>query len=116
MLVKIQIKNKAFQLIYTLNESPAAKSFYEQLPLTVPVKNYSDDEKIFYPNRPLDVEKTPAAKALNGTLAYYAPWGDVVLLYKDFGSATGLYALGEIVEGKEHIAKLDGELTISKYE
>jgi hypothetical protein len=31
------------------------------------------------------------ADARTGTLAYYAPWGDVVMFYKEFGTASGLY-------------------------
>lgn len=49
-----------------------------------------------------------------GSLAYYAPWGDVVMFYEEAGSASGLYELGTVVSGEGDISKLSGKITISK--
>lgn len=100
--------------IYQLNNSPAAKDLYAQLPLNVNVENYNDNEKIFYPPRKLNTTNTPRANARVGTLAYYAPWADVVMFYGNFGSATGLYELGHAVSGSEHINEMTGILRIEK--
>ena len=66
-------------VIYQLNHSAAAVSLWEQLPLTIEVEDYSTNEKIFYPPQALDIIDTPMADEGAGTLAYYEPWGDVVL-------------------------------------
>ena len=49
-----------------------------------------------------------------GHFAYYAPWGNVVMFYKDFGSASGLYELGSVDSGIEDINNLSGILEIKK--
>ena len=107
----IMVKSNDVKILYKLNDSQAAKSLYQQLPLKVEVENYSHDEKIFYPKK-LNVSNTPKANAKTGTLAYYQPWGNVVMFYKNFGMAAGLYELGEVLEGKDNIQKLSGEIKI----
>jgi len=100
--------------LFALNGSRAAQAFYDQLPLTVEAEPYSHNEMIFYPPNKLPTDDTPLANARAGTLAYYAPWGDVVMFYKDFGSAGGLYELGQAVSGAEHIPTFTGSITIEK--
>ena len=55
------------------------------------------------------------AKGPIGTLAYYEPWGDVVMYYDDCGGASGLYALGEAISGIDQISQLSGLIEITKY-
>lgn len=71
---KISVRRGGSEVIYELNDSTAANSLYEQLPMTISVENYSTNEKIFYPAQRLDTTGTPLAKGGAGTLAYYAPW------------------------------------------
>lgn len=103
-------------VLIQLNDSSAAKSLYEQLPLTISVENYSSNEKIFYPPEKLDTADAPMAEGGAGVLAYFAPWGDVVMYYGDFDKYPGLYELGNTTSGVENIEGLTGELQISKVE
>jgi len=112
----IRVESEGKIIIFELNDSSAARSLYEQLPMTIEVENYSNNEKIFYPENKLDVSVTPAAYAKDGTLGYYAPWGDVIMFYGDFGSASGLYELGKVVSGGENIDSLSGTIKIEKYQ
>lgn len=66
------------EIIFLLNDTPAANSFYDQLPLTVKVENYGSNEKIFYPPEKLD---TTNGIHNSGILNYYAPWGDIFMPY-----------------------------------
>lgn len=102
-------------IVFQLNDSKAAKSLYDQLPITIDIEDYSHNEKIFYPSKKLDVSNTPMAKGPAGTLAYYEPWGDVVIYYDDCGGASGLYALGEAILGVDQISQLSGSIKIVKY-
>lgn len=111
---KIIVKSDKYSVTYQLNNSRAAKELYAQLPLTLKVENYSDNEKIFYPPKELKTGDTPKSKGRKGSLSYYAPWGDVVMFYKPAGSASELYQLGTVVSGENDISKLSGEITISK--
>ena len=101
------------QVIYALNDSPAASSLLEQLPLTIEVEDYSTNEKIFYPPQELDTSDTPTAAGGAGTLAYYAPWGDVVMFYEDYNENPSLFELGQIVSGEELVARMSGTITIT---
>ena len=100
-------------IVYELNGSLAALSLLEQLPLTVQVEDYGGNEKIFYPPVELDTADTPTASGSAGTLAYYAPWGDVVMFYGSYSENPSLYELGQAVSGSEFISRLEGSATIS---
>ena len=99
-------------VIYELNDSPAAASLGEQLPITVEVEDFSTNEKIFYPPQELDTSDTPAAEGGAGTLAYYAPWGDVVMYYDDYNENPSLFELGQAVSGAEQIGEMTGTIII----
>ena len=104
------------QVVYALNDSPAAQSLLSQLPLTVEVEDFSTNEKVFYPPQELDTANTPLAEGGAGTLAYYAPWGDVVLFYDSFSANSSLYELGEAVSGAENIGQMSGAITVAAVE
>jgi len=110
----ISVKANGKITVFELNNSPAARDLYAQLPLSIKVENYSNNEKIFYPPKKLTTTDTPQADAQPGTLAYYAPWGDVVMFYGSFGSASGLYELGHAVSGSEYIKGMSGTIRIEK--
>ena len=103
-------------VVYQLNDGGAAASFYEQLPLTIEVEDYSTNEKIFYPTQQLDTDNTPLAQGGAGTLAYYAPWGDVVMFYGDYNENPSLYELGQVVSGGELVGEMSGTITIDVIE
>ncbi|MFE7788712.1 cyclophilin-like fold protein [Streptomyces sp. NPDC057460] len=93
----------------TLNGTPAARDLATLLPLTLDLKDFHGTERIGCPPRKLDTANAPepaAAKA--GDLAYYAPWGNLALFYRDGPSASSdLLVLGHIdtdrLAGAEHI-------------
>ncbi|WP_289129435.1 cyclophilin-like fold protein [uncultured Megamonas sp.] len=91
-----------------LNNSPAANDLYNQLPLSIDLEDYSTNEKIFYPPNKLNTESTPKI----GTLAYYEPWGDVVIFYDDFRANNDLYELGHVISGGDIVSELSGTVTI----
>lgn len=110
---KIQITTEEGNIIiFQLNDSTAAEALCDQLPLTVSVENFGGNEKIFYPPEKLDTSNTPLAKGPAGTLAYYAPWGDVAIYYGECGGASSLYELGEALSGAEYISEMTGEIKI----
>ncbi len=112
--MRIRVISNGNTTVFELNNSQASQELYAQLPLSIKVENFGNNEKIFYLAYKLSTNNTPVANAKNGTLAYYAPWGNVVMFYKDFGKASGLYELGEVVLGIEHIKNLFGTIEIQK--
>jgi len=113
-IMKVSVTANSKTTVFELNNSQAASDLYAQLPLSIKVEDYSDNEKIFYPPRKLNTINAPQADARAGTLAYYAPWGDVVMFYDSFGSASGLYVLGLAVSGSEYINEMTGSIKIEK--
>jgi hypothetical protein len=114
-VMRMTVNANGNAIVFELNDSQAAKDLYAQLPFSIEVQNYSSNEKIFYPPEKLKTGDTPLVKsAKTGTLAYYAPWGDVVMFYGGFGSASGLYELGRAVHGGEHIKNLSGTIHIER--
>ncbi|MGN0940183.1 MAG: cyclophilin-like fold protein [Selenomonadaceae bacterium] len=109
----ITITNNGRKLTVALNDSAAAKVLIQQLPMTVEVKNFSDNEKLFYPKETLPKE-APTALATRGTLACFTPWGNLTIFYKDYGDGTDedLIELGHIIEGDEYIEELEGQMTL----
>lgn len=99
-------------IVFRLNDSPAADSLYNQLPLSVEINDYGEDEKIFYPPEKLNSNDTPMAEGPAGTLSYFDPWGNVAVFTGECGGASGLYELGEAVLGIRYIAELAGEIQI----
>lgn len=110
--MQIRIAANETQIVYQLNDSQAAKDLYRQLPMTVAVEDFSNNEKIFYPTAALDTSDAPTAAGGAGVLAYYAPWGDVVLFYDSFGTNGSLYELGHATSGAGEISRLSGSITI----
>ncbi|MFJ8768963.1 cyclophilin-like fold protein [Streptomyces clavifer] len=93
----------------TLNDSPAARDFAELLPLTLDLEDFHQTERVADLPRKLDTSGAPepaAAKA--GDLAYYAPWGNLALFYRDGPSANAdLLILGHIDADTDQMARAD---------
>ena len=113
---RIRVRFGGHTVIYELNGSRAAESLWAQLPLTLKAENFSNNEKIFYPPEELNTAQTPLAEGGEGVLAYYAPWGDVVMFYGEFNRNSSLFELGHAVSGREWIADISGVITIEAEE
>lgn len=114
--MKIQIETNGNKIVIDLNNSQAAKDLYTQLPLTVENEDFADNEKTFYPPEKLDVTDAPHTDGSVGTLAYYEPWGDVVVFYGEYHPNDALYELGKVSTGSEHMKEISGEMTVSVIE
>lgn len=112
--MKIQVTDGSHTVVFELNDTPVAKSLYDQLPITVDVENYSSNEKIFYPPTALSTSGGKEGDCPVGTLAYFSPWKNVVMYYGAASRYSGLYLLGSAIEGKDQIKNLSGKITVSK--
>lgn len=99
---------------YELNGSAAARALYEQLPLTCDVEPFGSNEQTFYPPEELDCSDAPLAEGGAGVLAYYEPWGDVVMFYDDFSGNGSLFELGHATAGAENVAGMSGAITVTR--
>jgi hypothetical protein len=103
--MKINLKLQDKTLTATLYDTPTARDFAAMLPLTLTLEDYSKTEKISDLPRRLTKEGAPAgADPSVGDIAYYAPWGNLALFYKDFGYSGGLILLGKLDGGAEALS------------
>lgn len=111
--MKIKVSDGKNEVIFLLNDTSPSKSLYNQLPITVEAENYGSSEKIFYPPEKLDTSDVTEGGGEAGKLAYFSPWGNVVMYYSSFGAYPGLYIMGEAINGAESIEKLSGTVTVT---
>ena len=70
--MKIRVATDDYEVIFALNDTSAAASLYGQVPLTIDVENYSNNEKVFYPEK-LDCTDVIEGTCGAGTRAYFSP-------------------------------------------
>lgn len=94
---EVVVSAGAESFIIKLYDNPTSNSFLEQMPIRTGLKDYAGLEKIFYPDKRLSQEDAPSgATPVKGDIMYYAPWGDVVIFYKNSSRAPGLIPMGRI--------------------
>lgn len=80
-----------------LEAGQAARDFAAQLPLTLELSDYNQTEKIAQLPRKLNIRGEPEGYTPHtGDIAFYAPWGNIALFYRDFSYSKGLVKLGHI--------------------
>ena len=98
--VKIRMTINGQATTATLADNATARDFLSLLPLTLTLEDHASTEKIAYPPRKLSTQGAPAGIDPEvGDIAYYAPWGNLALYYKDFGYSTGLIRIGRFDAG-----------------
>jgi hypothetical protein len=86
----------------TLDDNATSRDFASLLPMSLTLTDYAATEKISDLPRRLATTGSPAGTdPAVGDIAYYAPWGNLAVFYKDFGYSTGLVKLGSIDAGIE---------------
>ncbi|MFJ1811271.1 MULTISPECIES: cyclophilin-like fold protein [unclassified Streptomyces] len=111
--MNIRLTINGHRIDATLNDSPTARDFAAQLPLTLSVRDFNQAEKTADLPRKLSTTGAPeGADPQVGDLAYYAPWNHLATYYRDAPYATGLVILGHMADGgAEQLATAD-EITI----
>ena len=93
--MQVQITSRGHTATFRLYDTVAAKEFYDQLPLRLDLTNFREAQWMFYPPEKLNVTSREAYHdGKKGELSYYAPWGDVFMLYKDLYAGDEMHRLG----------------------
>ena len=116
--MKIRIEIEDTSVTATLDDSEAARDFASLLPLTLTLEDYASTEKIATLPRKLTTRGAPPGSDPDvGDVAYYAPWGNLAIYYRDFGYSAGLVKLGRIDGGVEALRRAgDMRATITRIE
>ena len=71
--------------------------FVSLLPLTLALEDYASTEKISDLPKRLSTEDAPSDSDPSvGDIAFYAPWGNLAIFYRDAKYTNGLIILGKI--------------------
>jgi hypothetical protein len=93
--IRLTINTKA--MTASLSDNATTRDFLSLLPTTLTLEDYAATEKITYLPRKLSTAGAPAGSVPSvGDLAYYAPWGNLAISYRDFRYSKGLIRLGRI--------------------
>ena len=110
--IKMIINNKEYFIKLISNES--SKDLISLLPLEVEFEDYNNTEKIASLPKKLKLENNPGEYEVKiGDFAYYAPWGNLSIFYKEFHSSNSLQKLGEFENGIEDLKNLKGKAVIT---
>lgn len=110
----IRITSGDSSATFQLYDTEAAKGLYRQLPLKLELENFREAQWMFYPPEKLSVTDSEAYHdGKKGELSYYAPWGDVFMLYEDFYAGDEMHRLGVCLDGIDNIAEMSGSVQIS---
>ncbi|WP_300709815.1 cyclophilin-like fold protein [uncultured Desulfovibrio sp.] len=111
--IQIRLSFAGEQAVVVLDNHPAVRDLLAMLPLTVTFTDYNAVEKIGYLPRKLQTAGSPASYDPSvGTFAYYAPWGNLAIFYRDFRHSEGLVPLGRVASGMESLARMRGEFSV----
>ena len=80
--MKISLSANSSVLTATIFENPSARDFLTLLPLDLKMEDYASNEKIGYlPGKLATDGSGPFDNEAIGDLAYYAPWGNLIIYY-----------------------------------
>ena len=101
------------EIFVNLDDNQASRDFLEMLPLTLTFEDFNNTEKIATLPNELSTEGQPSGYIpKTGDFAYYAPWGNISVFYKDFRYSDSLYKLGTIESGTEIFENLDNDFEV----
>lgn len=107
--MKITISVAGETLTAQLDDKATARDFLARLPLTLDFEDFHATEKIAYLPEALSTAGGPEGFAPSlGSIAYYAPWGNIAIFYKDAGCAKSSYGIGRVISGLEVLKKHPG--------
>ena len=111
--MRIRLRTEDSTLTATLVESETTRDFVSLLPLTLSLSDHAGTEKVSDLPRRLSTGGAPdGADPVVGDIAYYAPWGNLAIFYRDFGYSAGLVKLGHIESGIDTLAKVSDGTTV----
>jgi hypothetical protein len=111
--VELRLRVGGTVLRATMLDSETTRDFISLLPLTLTLSDYAQTEKVSDLPRRLSTAGAPDGVDPDaGDIAYYAPWGNFAIYYRDFGYSSGLVKLGSIDSGVDELARMRSDFTV----
>lgn len=110
--IEFVVDGKAFSA--QLLENDAAKSFADQLPLTLKFEDFGSTERIAMLNQKLTMGTAPQeCDPVRGTISYYIPWGNLAIFRTSFRHSPDLVPLGKMSEEALQAVEASGEKAVT---
>lgn len=104
--INVRIAAGGKNLAATSDDSPVARDFTVLLPLDIALEDYASTEKISDLPKWSSIDGAPVGiTPVVGDIAYYAPWGNLAIFYRDFQYSRGLIKLRSVKSGIEVLAR-----------
>jgi hypothetical protein len=104
--IRIRITHGTSVMTAALDGSPTAADFAALLPLSLTLEDYASQEKMAsLPRKLTTTGAPPGAAPVVADIAYYAPWNNLVIYYRDAPYAKGVIRLGRVDGGMSAWAK-----------
>lgn len=98
--MKIKISFNNTELTATMFDNPTTRDFIKLLPLTLKLDDYAGTEKVGILPKKLSLKDGPSGSDPSiGDIAYYSPWGNLAIFYRNFSFASGLIIMGKLDTG-----------------
>lgn len=111
--MKLRIDVNGTPVTATLDDNETSSDFVSLLPLTLTLEDYNGTEKISDLPKKLSTKDAPAGiDPSAGDIAYYAPWGNLAIFYKDFAYSRRLVKLGRI-DSRVEVFERPGQLRVT---
>lgn len=109
MMIEMRFEDEAqVRTIIELEDNPATRDFYAQLPLTLEFSDYVGKEKISNAlPKPLNTSGLNGYDPQVGDLFYFAPWGNLGIFYAKQPFHSGLVRFGRV--DTQTLAKLKSQ-------
>ncbi len=93
MKIQVILENATLQAV--IDDTRIGRDFLSVLPLDLELSDYHGMEKVADLPRQLDTTDAPRSYTPKpGDITLYAPWGNMAIFYKSFGTTAGLVRLG----------------------
>ena len=104
---RIKLSFNDEEVYVSLENNNSVQDLLKILPLTIKFEDYNNTEKIAMLDTKLNTSDAPAGYDPQiGDFAYYAPWGNLSVFYKDFRYSNSLIKLGTFENGIEKIQNI----------
>lgn len=109
MMIEMSFEGEAqVRTIIELEDNPATRDFYTQLPLTLEFSDYVGKEKVSNAlSKPLNTSGLNGYEPQVGDLFYFTPWGNLGIFYAKQPFHSGLVRFGHI--DTQTLAKLKSQ-------
>ncbi len=110
---RIKLTFEDRELYVRLIDNESSRDLINMLPLEAYFEDYNNTEKIATLPRKLELNNNPGEYSVQvGDFAYYAPWGNLSIFYKEFKSSSSLQKLGEFETGIEELKNVKGKAVL----